>query len=119
TGNVAMARAAYLIAKDPGNSNRRLFVNVKMNLAAKPTGLAFTLAPASVLNPAGGSVPALRIAWETTAVTTTAEEILRPARPASPRNEAAALIAELLRDGPVLATKMEQELREAGVSEGT
>jgi hypothetical protein len=40
---VAAARAAWLVAKDPKQPQRRLFLPIKNNLAADTSGLAFTI----------------------------------------------------------------------------
>jgi putative DNA primase/helicase len=62
---VAAARAAWLVAQDQAEPKRRLFLQIKNNLAADPGGLAFTIADGPCL------------AWEQGVVTTTADDALR------------------------------------------
>lgn len=108
TGYVAMARAVYLVVKDQSNPSRRLFLNSKMNVGAKPSGMAFTLVPATAgRDPDGQPITTLKIAWEGTVVTVTADEFLQSAgKPARPGERARAFLLDLLKDGPVLSDEL-------------
>jgi bifunctional DNA primase/polymerase-like protein/AAA domain-containing protein len=121
TGYVAMARAVYLVAKDPDNPDRRLFLCSKMSVAEKPPGLAFVLRPAVLRRRKEETEPirTLAITWDTsTPVTATADSVLQRRR-VGPGEQATQLITELLSAGPVPAEKMEQELEAAGLAERT
>jgi hypothetical protein len=117
----AMARAVYLVAKDPDNSDRRLFLCSKMSVAVKPPGLAFVLRPA-ILRTAGESedIRTLMIAWDTSQpVTATADSVLQRSARVGPGEQATQLITELLNSGPVPAAEMERELEAAGLTDKT
>lgn len=45
TGYVNACRVAYVIAPDPTDETRKLFVPLKFNISKKPEGLAFRMAP--------------------------------------------------------------------------
>jgi RecA/RadA recombinase len=61
---IALARAAWLITRDPEDRLRRLFLSIKNNLAPDPTGLAYR-----VIKDQG-------IEWEQTVIGETADEVL-------------------------------------------
>lgn len=118
--NIATARAAYIVAKDPTRpSSRRLFAPLKMNIAAAPNSLAFNLDPVSLIDPTSAvPITTIKVVWETAPVIITADEIVRPPK-RRPRDEAVEQIMELLKGGPVAVTVMEEKLTAAGISEGT
>ena len=121
-GYTAMSRAVYTVARDTDNSNRRLFLSTKMNLAVKPTGLAFTLASERVRGDGNLVIETLKIIWEGAPVLETSDELMARAarkRNERPREQAEGLIRELLKDGPVPDTEMKQRLSAAGVAEKT
>jgi hypothetical protein len=129
TGSVAfgaMARGAFLVAADPNDSARRLLLSAKSNLAERPPGLAFRIAPVSL--DGLGSVP--RLAWEAEPVGLTADDVLaaeavtgetRTRRGPDPqeRGEAAEWLREALRDGPRPAEELFAEAEDDGISRGT
>lgn len=95
----ALARANWLVARDPKDPKRRLFLDAGTNLAEDPKGLAYRIN--------GG-----RIEWEDTAVDMNANEALeadaetkkkeaRPAAPANKGQEAFEWLAEILAHGDV------------------
>jgi hypothetical protein len=61
---VALARAAWLLMRDPEDYGRRLLLSIKNNLAPDPWGLAFR-------------IEAGRVQWEDAAVMRTANDLLR------------------------------------------
>lgn len=61
---VALARAAWLLIRDPDDHGRRLFLSIKNNLAPEPWGLAFRIIDG-------------RISWEDDPVRMTANDALR------------------------------------------
>jgi hypothetical protein len=62
---IALARAAWLVVRDPDDDPRRLFLSIKNNLAPDPSGLAYRI-------DANG-----RLAWEDQAISQTANDVLR------------------------------------------
>ncbi len=113
----ALARAVYIVAPD---RDRRVFVCEKLSLARKPPGLAFTLIDRAVRTPTG-IVSTSAVKWDLSLpITKTADELLaRAGKGPRPRDTAAEIIADLLKNGPVPATKVETELEKAGVSSRT
>jgi hypothetical protein len=73
---VAAARAAWILAKDPAEPNKRLLLPLKNNLAPDVTGLAFTLEPSREPR-----TPVIR--WSPDAVNVTIEAL--PSSPVRPR----------------------------------
>jgi hypothetical protein len=125
-GNVALARASFLIGKDPENPSRRFFVKHKFNLGPPPPPLAFTVEQVTlddVKDSKGQPVVASQIvAWETTsAVDMTAERLLKPPKPEkeSKQDRAVALIRSMVKDGPRLADEIESAVRDMGIGERT
>lgn len=101
---IAAARAAWLIAPDPADHTRqrRLLLPLKSNLAASPSGLAYT-----IMAELGGPI----VRWDTRPVSTTAEEALAGE---TGQHGPEALLRELLREG----VRPAQEVLEAGKAEG-
>lgn len=75
TGFLAATRAAWLVQIDKNDSDRRLFVPLKGNLSAKPTGLAYRLMSQSVQTEKG-LTPSAYCAFEPDPIYITAEELL-------------------------------------------
>ncbi len=69
-GIVGAARAAYLVARDPEDADRRILAVTKLNLAAEPPSLAYRLVPDFALGCA-------RVEWEDGPVEHTATTLLR------------------------------------------
>jgi hypothetical protein len=91
---VAAARAAWLIERDKADPARRLFLQVKNNLAPEQSGLAFTMTDG-------------RIVFEDAPVFTRADDALADEPPATPgpkpeaRNAACEWLQGLLAGGPI------------------
>ena len=105
---VALARFAYIVAKDPDDSSRRLFISQKNNLSADLYGLAYRVVEQSKDRP--------RIAWEKEPVMITADEALHR-ESESERTDAEsceAWLASLLSNGPIFVA----EVHRAALSEG-
>jgi putative DNA primase/helicase len=115
-GNIAFvgaARAVFAVAEDREDTERRLFLPVKMNVAREPPGLAFRLVEA-------GDVA--RLEWEADQVDIDVETALAgPEPPAerTEREEAADFLREVLADGPVAATDVKRQAKAAGIAERT
>ena len=113
---VAAARAAYVVAKDPENEARRFFLPLKNNLGNDQTGLAFTVESAQVES-AIGMIETSRVVWESSAVTVTAEEAMKPQvhdEERSDLDDAKDFLRGLLIDGPVLSKQIERDAKGAG-----
>ncbi len=109
---VAAARAAYVVTKDEQDSQRRLFLPAKNNLAQDTTGLAYTVLTASNEAPV--------IAWESEPVEMTADEALAVSKPDEERtatDDAVDLLNFFLSDGSMKASEIQKEARSAGISE--
>jgi hypothetical protein len=115
------ARAAWVICEDPANSERRLLLPVKSNLASRADGLAYTIgsnaaesqAPDSVAsNPQPQAPPTVR--WSTEPVSLSTDDGLvgriRPlGRPRCERGEAAQWLKQALAAGPRPSREVERE----------
>jgi putative DNA primase/helicase len=116
---VAHARAAYVVAKDRDDPERRLMLPAKNNIGNDASGYAFRLE--SIELPSG--IHTSRVAWEPDLVTdVTADEAAAPAEASEGRSaleEAAEFLRELLADGPMPAKRVLAEAREAGHAEKT
>jgi putative DNA primase/helicase len=112
---VACARAAWIIAKDPTDKNKRLFLPIKNNLAPEMTGLAYTIES----SPAGTPV----IRWAPEPVNITAETIVGAAkssgRPDDERQYAITWLQNQLAEGSRLARELKHEADANGISYGT
>ena len=115
---VASARAAFIVARDPEDKDRRLFMPTKNNVGPDAGGLTFRL---SLIETAPG-IHAPMVLWEG-ATSVTADEVLN-ARPkkegSSPRrNDAEAFLKTILADGPMPVRRIETEAKEAGLAMAT
>jgi AAA domain len=120
---VAAARAAFMVTRDADDDTRRLFLPVKNNLAAVGNGLAFRLEQRIVGDPGEGIV-ASSVAWESEAVTMTADQALQATdAQGTGKGSAGAEAEELLRNalatGPVAMKDIQAEAKEAGLSWAT
>jgi hypothetical protein len=109
---VACARNALLVAPDPSSPERhRLLISNKPNLGPRPKALRFALEPV-------GHV--CRVGWCGTSAVS-ADEALGPVKPEeqSAKEEAVALLAALLRDGPRPAREIHQLAKELEISATT
>lgn len=111
----AAARSVFAVVEE-GETGRRLFVPLKMNLAPKPGALAFRIL--------GGDVPALD--WDPDPVPNVdVEAALRgpgtdeSGESRNEREDAKAFLNELLNDGPVPANRVKREAKQAMIAEKT
>jgi KaiC/GvpD/RAD55 family RecA-like ATPase len=118
-GYGAMARAVYLVAVDPDDGSMRQFHCLKPSVMAKPAALRFSLTPTTVTDNGGDPINTVAITWDIqTPITTTTEELLRPAR--KPRKgsveDGTDLVVKLMADGPMPAADLLDQLKEAGLT---
>jgi hypothetical protein len=92
---VAAARAAWIVAKDPENDRRRLFLPAKNNIGNDLSGLAFSIESASIDSPAG-MINTSRVEWEATAVTVSVNDVVGPQQPDT--GEGVSTVADWLRN---------------------
>jgi archaellum biogenesis ATPase FlaH len=109
-GFVAAARVVWAFAKDRDDPERRLMVLVKSNIGPNPGGLAYRIEQTE-----SGQC---RVCWESEAVHTDLEDVLRPSAPErkSALDAAKQWLQELLSSGPVASRDVEQAAKEAGLS---
>jgi len=110
---LAAARAAWGIAEDADQPDRRIMVRVKGNLSRDPGGVAYRIeAPSGIA----------RVAWEQGAVTLRADDVLgglESHADRSERREAESWLRDFLADGPRPASEVRSESRQAGLSWAT
>jgi KaiC/GvpD/RAD55 family RecA-like ATPase len=116
-GVIAAARAGFVVAHDPTDGSypgRRVFCATKSNLAPLAPALAFRL----IADP---QRKVARVEWCAEPVSITADELLASVDGKQERGlgDAVALLTEQLKDGPKLATVIEQIAQEAAVSQRT
>jgi hypothetical protein len=114
-GFVAAARAVHLVAKDPHDGDRRLFVILKNNLSADRGGLAFRVEQHAI----GNDIASTAIVWEAEPVTLTADEIVGAGdagerRPA--QAEAERFLTDLLANGSIAQKEVDRRADQAGHS---
>jgi len=109
---VAAARAVFVVTPDQDNPDRRLFLPLKLNVAAKPPGLAFNIP----YDPAGPS----RLVWSTDPVEIDVDVALGDPQSPGEREEwqgAVTFLQELLAEGEVLSREVFRQGRENGFSD--
>lgn len=115
---VAAARAAFVVAKDNDDPERRLLLPLKNNIGNDQTGLSFTVESTQVQSSAG-TVETSRIVWGTEAVTVTADEAVASAsnpEEHSDMQDAKTFLRDLLSDGPVPSKQIRADAEDAGYS---
>jgi AAA domain-containing protein len=114
-GFTGVARTAFLVDKDPDDPDRRLFLQIKNNIAKDAGGLAFRIGQHML----PGGIIASAIFWHSERVSCTADEILAANENASEqpaRTEAADFLRDVLKNEPRPAKDVEGEAKEAGIS---
>lgn len=116
---VAASRAAYIVAKDPADEKRRLFLPAKNNIGPDAGGLAFGIEGCTTEQ----GIETSRIVWELEAVQgMSADEVLRPAEAAEEHgalDDAKAWTSSMLSDGPMPSKRFMAEGKEAGHADRT
>ena len=104
---VAAARAAFLVVPDPDDGDRRLVLTMKMNIAAKPAGIAFSIVDGAV-------------AWDDRPVTVDLAHVLAPSRESRSKVEAAEMfLREMLAHGPVAEAEIIERAGHEDITERT
>lgn len=115
---VAAARSAYVVARDPQDKDRRLFIPTKNNVGPEGTGLSFR----TQVLPISKEIFAPAILWEGT-VAISAEEALegggRKSDAGPAREGAEEFLRAVLADGPLPTRRIESEAKEAGLAWAT
>ncbi|MBK8131468.1 MAG: AAA family ATPase [Gammaproteobacteria bacterium] len=115
---VAAARAAWLVAKDPGDAARRLFLPMKNNIGPDAAGLAFRIESATVAD----GIETSLVVWDGEPVTMAASEALDAEGrrdddvDAPQRGEAEAWLRDALDAGPVASEDLKRMARDDGMS---
>ena len=112
---VAAARAAFIVCRDPGDKERRLFLPTKNNLGPDSMGIGFRIGqfetPFGILAPA--------VFFDALPVKMSADEVLKNSEDctsAPARDEAEDFLREMLADGPKPAKSIKSEASEAGLA---
>jgi len=108
---VAQARAVWVVGRDKQDDERRLVACLKNNLAKDTLGMAYRLIDA-------GGHP--HVEWEPDPVAISPDDLLAPERADTPkraekRRQVDEWLKNLLADGPMGATEVEEEAKGAGV----
>ncbi len=117
-GFVAAARAAYLVARDPEDETRRLFLSIKNNLAEDRGGLAFRVQARDL----GDGIATSCVEWDADPVMMTADAALAPAGDLEGQTElegARVFLRDLLSDGPVPSKQVRADADGAGYAWAT
>lgn len=112
-GFVAAARAAYLVAKDPDDDRRRLFLPMKNNIVEDTGGLAFRVMGRDL----GDGIKTSCVEWGAEPVTMTADEAMAVQGGQEERgalSDAKAFLEKLLVDGPVPSKQIRADANGAG-----
>ena len=112
---VAAARAAFLVAQDPNDDNRRLLLPMKNNIGNDKTGLAFSIESYVLEN----DIQTSRIVWESEAVEVKAHEIMKPQddpEETSALKEAIDFLKDELAYFPKTVSKLKKESNDYGLS---
>lgn len=123
TGSLAFVAAARIvllaIKEDEEPDGRKLLLPVKNNIAARPDGLAYRLVQRIVSR----DIVASYAVWDSGAITKTANEALADAAESiqthNALREAKAFLRDVLSNGPMLKTAIEDAADGAGISERT
>lgn len=102
----AAARAVWTVLLDPEDNRRRFFLPVKLNLAATPVGLAYSIIDG-------------RCQWDTEPVTQTVDELVstRPPQRTDRSDECTESLSKLLAGGPQPVTEVHASLQQSGYTQ--
>lgn len=117
---VAAARAAFMVTHDPDDSNRRLLLPVKNNLAPLGKGLALRLEQ-RIVGDHGKGIVASSVVWESSPIDMTADAALQAADAQasggkSAGTEAEKFLKEVLAAGPISQKAVKAAAEGAGLA---
>ncbi len=118
---VAAARAAWLVAEDPHDKARRLFLPMKNNLGPDASGLSFRIEGTTISSEVG-DLATSRVTWDAEPATESANDVLAQAgSPAetSALEDAGDWLQGALENGPRPSRELRREAEEAGLSWAT
>ncbi|MES2998034.1 MAG: AAA family ATPase [Pseudomonadota bacterium] len=111
---VAAARATYLVAMDPHNEDRRLFLPMKNNIGNDKTGFAFSIQAYRLKN----NIESSKIVWENEIIHTKAYEVMTAPQSdfedQSALNEAKTFLLDLL----TISSRSVKEIQSAAYQAG-
>jgi hypothetical protein len=112
-GIAGLARFVHLVSKHPQNPDLRVLARVKGNLGAQPSSLLYELQPVSDLEVA-------RVVYRGH-TTVTADELVSAQVPSrrGKLDEAKDLVQEVLAEGLIPSSQLEEQARQAGISPAT
>jgi putative DNA primase/helicase len=113
---VAAARGAFVVSRDPEDSERRLFIPAKNNIGKDNSGLSFKVESHTLCN----GIETSRVVWGADPVTVSADEALAQSTDPGERSatdEAIEWLQEELKLGPKAVSVVQQEARKVGVSD--
>lgn len=114
----ALARNVWGITQDPDKPERRLFMDMKSNLAKGSSGLSFQIESAELESEDEnfpGIIETSRVVWEGEAVTITTKEAFDGnLEEREEKREAREFLKMILAHGPVPSKELEKDAHEAG-----
>lgn len=114
-GLLGAVRMGWLVIRDKDEDGLRHLAAVKNNLGPERSGLSYRLSEQTY----GVVVKRPRIDWDNKPLTMSADELMRPNKALSKRDEAAALLLSALKDGPQASADIMKVAREAKISLST
>jgi hypothetical protein len=116
---IAAARAAFIVTRDPEDSERRLFLPAKNNLAKDGGGLAFRIEQRLIPLKNGKETIASAIFWEGDRIDRTADEVMATNENGggerSGKDELVGFLQDCLAQGPMDVLEVEKQARAAGL----
>ena len=111
----AAARAVFIVTREP-DSERRLLLCAKSNLAIMPSGRGFSVVTETL---SGRAITAPRVLWDDAPVDLTADQALAAQAEASRRGsalqEAKSLLEDVLSDGPRFVAELKELAKDHGI----
>lgn len=115
---VAAARAAFLVAQDPADNSKRLFLPLKNNIGNDKTGFAFKIESVELPN----GISTSKVVWSNEPITTTANDIVSVGQSLDETGaleEAEEFLLDLLANGRVPSKNVIAEAKQVGHSWST
>jgi hypothetical protein len=116
---VAAARSSWLVAADPEDKTRRLFLPLKNNLAEEQSGLAFTIQGRAIHSPCG-EIETSCVTWDSQTVDISADDAVRvnekKNKAPSKTDEATEWLRLTLADGPMPSSKLTELAGKCGIA---